>query len=370
MRRGLISWSREEVAVQVLDARVARLQERMQAEGLEAILAYAAFDRPAAVSWLTHFVPYWNEALLVVFSAGPPVLLASFSKRMHPWIREVCHVGEILGAPGLVRSAADLLKERIPGAKRIGVINRDALPWTVAEPIVGAVRGDALVDATDVFSAVRQPADAAEILLAERATRIASRAFDSIPKGAASASDVLAAMEQAARLEGAEEVILRIAPDLAQAGVLRRMEGNAALGSRYALECSLAYKATWIRVTRSRSLGATPRTWDAASRWLRKAVSTIDEVGVAAGPAHREPAPGRLDTWALEASIDSRPLSVVSAGGASAAANAAPVSRGLRAGSLATLSLRLELADGPWLASAPLVVGATGEAARGLEPPL
>jgi len=40
MRRVLISWSREEVAAQVLDARVARLQARMQAEGMQAVLAY------------------------------------------------------------------------------------------------------------------------------------------------------------------------------------------------------------------------------------------------------------------------------------------------------------------------------------------
>ena len=39
--------------------------------------------------------------------------------------------------------------------------------------------------------------------------------------------------------------------------VLRRIECEAALGSRYALECSLVYKATWIRVRRCRSLGAT-----------------------------------------------------------------------------------------------------------------
>lgn len=368
MRRGLISWSREEVAEQVLDARVARLQQRLQAEGMEALLAYTAFDRPAAVSWLTHFVPYWNEALLAVFPSGAPVLLASFSKRVHPWIREVCHVGEILGAPALGRATADLLKQRIPGASRIGVINRDGLPWPLAEPIAGAVRSGALVDATDLFAAVRQPADAAEIRLAERAASIASHAFDSIPKSATKASEVLAAMDRTARLEGAEEVILRIAPDLADAAVLRRMEGDTALGSRYALECSLAYKATWIRATRSLSLGAAPRSWEAASGWLREAVATIDEAGVAAGPAHRSAAPGRLDGWAIEACVDSRPLSVVSAGGESHAAKATSAGGALRAGSLATLSLRLELADGPWFASVPLVVGTPGEAARSLDP--
>ena len=364
MRRGLISWSREEVSEQQFDARVARLQARMRAEAMDAVLAYTAFDRPAAVSWLTHFVPYWNEALLAVFPSGAPVMLASFSKRMHPWIREVCRVGEILGAPGLGRTAAGMLEERVPGAARIGVINRDLLPWSVAEPIVGAVGSDALVDATGMFASIRQPSDAAEIRLAEHAARIAAHGFESIPRDAAKTSEVLATMERAARLDGAEEVLLRIAPDLARSAVLQRIEGDSALGTCYAVECSLAYKATWIRLTRSR--GAAAPSWTPASQWLREAVATIDEAGVAAGPAHRTSAPGQVAAWAIEACVDSHPLSVISAGGTADAAKAAAAGGKLPAGSLATLSLRLELADGPWLASLPLLVGAAGEAARAL----
>jgi hypothetical protein len=83
MRRGLISWSRDEVPASVLEGRVARLQEQMRAVELGAVLIYTSFARPSAVAWLTHFVPYWNEALLVVFPTGAPVLLAAFSKRVH-----------------------------------------------------------------------------------------------------------------------------------------------------------------------------------------------------------------------------------------------------------------------------------------------
>src|SRR5258706_7806600 len=88
MRRGLISWSRDEVPPSVLEGRVARLQEQMRNADLGATLIYTSFARPSAVAWLTHFVPYWNEALLVVSATGAPVLLAAFSKRVHDWIRD------------------------------------------------------------------------------------------------------------------------------------------------------------------------------------------------------------------------------------------------------------------------------------------
>src|SRR6266581_2425524 len=168
MRRGLISWSREEVPAPVLERRVARLQNRMRDAGLGAVLVYTSFARPSAVAWLTHFVPYWNEALLVIFPTEAPVLLAAFSNRVHDWIRSVSHLGEVRSAPDLGPAAAAFLKERSPEPARIGVIELDALPWSVAEAMAKPGSGVELVDATGVFASVRQPADESEVLLARR----------------------------------------------------------------------------------------------------------------------------------------------------------------------------------------------------------
>lgn len=360
MRRGLISWSREEVPAAVLDERVARLQRAMRAEGLDAALAYTSFAQPAAVSWLTHFVPYWSEAMLAVFATGAPVLLASLTKRVHPWIREVSHVGEVVAAPKLGRAAAKLVTERFKEPARIGIVDRDAMPWSVAETLNEPRVGMTLVDATALFAGIRQPADDAEIGLARRASDIAAGAFAAIPPGAQRASEVLAAMEQAARLKGAEEVILRIAPNLGSSAVLRRIEGEAPLGSRYSVELSLAYKATWIRVARSLSPNGEPDAWKHASRWFAEAVSTLDEKGVAAGPGARAAPPGALSSWTVEACTDSRPLSICAWGAVPGEAAARPAGVNLPNGSLAVLSLRLDLDDGPWHAGSPFVVGGPG----------
>src|SRR5882672_4233622 len=163
MRRGLISWSRDEVPPAILEGRVARLQEQMPAAELGVVLVYTSFARPSAVAWLTHFVPYWNEALLVVQPSGAPALLAAFSKRVHDWIRSVSHLGEVRSAPDLGRAAVNLLEERLPKPSSVGVLELDALPWPVAEPLLESAFGRGLVDATDLFSAIRQPADEPEI---------------------------------------------------------------------------------------------------------------------------------------------------------------------------------------------------------------
>lgn len=360
MRRGLISWSREEVPESVLDHRVARLQEAMRAQGLGVVFAYTSFAQPAAVSWLSHFIPYWGEALLAVFPSGKPVLLAALTKRVHAWIRDVSHVGEVVSAPKLGRAAAKLVKERFKEPACIGIVDRDAMPWSVAEALNEPRVGMRLVDATALFAGIRQPADEAEIGLARRASGIAAGAFAAIPPGARRASEVLAAMEQAARLDGAEEVILRIAPDLASSAVLGRIEGDAPLGARYSVELSLAYKATWIRMARSLSPNGEPGEWKHASRWFAQTVSTLDEKGVRAGLGERAAPPGALASWTVEACTDSRPLSICAWGAAPGEAGAKPAGVNLPNGSLAVLSLRLDLDDGPWHAGSPFVVGGPG----------
>jgi len=237
MRHGLIAWSRDEVPASALDARVAKLQAAMRKEALDCVLVYSSFARPAAVAWLTHFVPYWNDALLAVFPDGAPVLLAAFSKRMNPWIHETSRVGEVRAAPDLGKGAAALLAEK--GVSRVGVVELDALPWRIAQPIADPTRDAELVDASRVFSDVRHPADAFELALARRAAQIARRALDAAADGSRLASHALAAAEKSARLEGAEDVIARLAPDLREDATLVRMEGDAPLGARWALELTV-----------------------------------------------------------------------------------------------------------------------------------
>jgi hypothetical protein len=350
MRRGLISWSREEMPVAVLDKRLARLQAAMRAENLGAVLAYTSFAQPAAVHWITNFTPYWSEALLVVLPEGAPVLLASLTKRVHPWIREVSHIVEVLMAPRLGPGAVKLLAEKIGSDARIGVIGLDSLPWPVAEPLFSANPGERVVDAGAMFAALRQPADAEERALAVRAAAIGRAALDAAPAHARQASELTAAIEAAARLAGAEEVLQRIAPDLRSSAALLRMEGDAALGARHAVEVSVAYKGAWVRVSRSVASAAAPASWKAAEEWFAAVVARIGEVRDGQLPIA---APGQLVQWSLEASVGLRPLTVVMAQGRAATFALPP-------GSLAVFSVRLALEDGDWHCAAPLVMAEPG----------
>src|SRR5262245_61920458 len=99
MRRGLISRSPAELPDAALDARLARVRTAMGEAGFDALLLYTNNTRPAGVSWLTGFVPYWSEALLVVPRARAPVLVAALSYRGRRWLERTRRGAEGVRGP-------------------------------------------------------------------------------------------------------------------------------------------------------------------------------------------------------------------------------------------------------------------------------
>ncbi|MGE3936395.1 MAG: hypothetical protein AB7F67_24240 [Rhodospirillaceae bacterium] len=348
MRRGLIEWSRDEVPEAVLAARVARLQAAMAKAGLDAVLLYTSFTRPAWVSHFTQFVPYWSEGFAVVLPDGLPAIALSMSKRVQGWIAEVSRAGEVMCAPQPGRAAAAIVRRRFPDAVRVGVADLPALPTGAVTPAIAALGAETVVDATAACLAARLPADDAERALGRTAAMLAKAAIDVAWEGRPADSAAFhAAAERAARESGCEEVQTLFAPDLGADGRLRRIEGTAPLADRFAVQVSLGYKGVWSRIGRSLSRGTPPAAWPAAAAGFEEAAATLraDASPAAALEAalarHKS---GMLERWCVEGCAGGLPLSVL-------ASNEKAGRPSRHAGAPVVLTARLRTDDGWWLRS-------------------
>jgi Creatinase/Prolidase N-terminal domain len=248
MRRGLISRSVVELPDAVLEARLLRMRAAMRADGLDALLVYTNNTRPAGVSWLTGFVPYWSEALLVVPADGAPYLVAALSFRVKSWIERVSRIGDILHHPRIgLRAGQQIVAARKDAA--VGIVDFDGLPAGIAADLREAGPDLRLTDASALFATLRSTADPAEIALASKAAAIAQAALAQAT--GASLNAMIAAVERHARLLGAEEIYIAAAPDLARDARFMRIEGEPRLGKHFALRATVAYKGAWIRLIRS-----------------------------------------------------------------------------------------------------------------------
>jgi Xaa-Pro aminopeptidase len=249
MRRGLIAWSKAELPESVFEARLQRLRAAMAAEKLDALVVYTNNTRTAGVSWLTAFVPYWAEGLLVVPLSGDPLLTMAFSNRIVGWGKSVSHVARFEGGarPGL--AAGKYLADC--GIRHVGVADFDGLRAAVANDMTETATDAQFVDATALFERVRTQPDAAEIALTAKAGSIGQRALSLAIGSEARIGEALAAVDHEARLLGAEEVYMAAAPDLDRDPRFRRIEGTAETGRSFALRATLAYKGHWVRMTRT-----------------------------------------------------------------------------------------------------------------------
>jgi hypothetical protein len=345
MRRGLIARSLVELPDAVFDARLDRVRAAMQAAELDALVIYTNNTRPAGVSWLTGFVPYWSEAVLVVPRQGGPYLVAALSFRVKPWIERVSRLADVLHTPRIGLKAAQQLAATQADAA-VGIVDFDGFPAGIAEDLRAGGPKLTLHDASALFTALRGVADPAEIALATTAAAIGRRALFAAEGDNLNA--MIAAVESEARQLGAEEIYLAAAPDLERDTRFRRIEGEAELGRTFALRATVAYKGSWIRLVRCAC--ETTIAQEAAERFAR---------AVAFLPGDR----GFNGPWLVEGCRMAQPLDPLI--GSRLGEGHPPLS-----GALVSVQAALAIDGQTVLLGAPALIGQAGEASSLIADPL
>lgn len=336
MRRGLIARSPAELPDAALDARLNRVRAAMARDNLDALIVYTNNTRPAGVSWLTGFVPYWSEALLVVPRQGEPVLVVALTFRVKSWIERTSRVADVIHTPRIGLEAGRRIAAQKPDAA-VGVVDLDGLSVGIADDLIEGGPRLVLTDASALFAAARAPADATEFGLTAAAAAIACHALRQIPHDGSHLGAMLAAAEAAARQQGAEEIYLAAAPDLACDHRLRRIEGDVACGTRFAVRASVAYKGSWVRFTQT--FGCGPAASEAAMERFVAAVKALPDAGGFAG----------FTSWLVEGCRLAQPLEPLMGSGVAPTA----VSPGM----LVSAQGCVDIDGGPVLVGAAAVIG-------------
>lgn len=351
MRHGLMAWDPSELPAATLEARLQCLKSAMQAANNRTLLLYSHFGRPGAVTWLTGFTPYWNDALVMVGTDRPaPIIVTSMSHRNQKWIESMAPCSFVVTTPAPGKWIGQLLGA-LGRSEQVCVLERDMLPRRIVDELLSEARELQWSDAGDLVDRARAPSDDAEKALFFRAGFIARSALDTVNVSVSNGYELSARVDRAARLSGAEEVLIAIAPDLSTSAALARPVVR--LADRFAVRVSLAYKGVWVRCTRTfdradentAQLTAAEHGFQRLLANLCEAVSLEGQVIAAFGSTNR----GAMQ-WSAEKAVGTRPLEAI--GGI-----------GIRPGvilhrdELIVLNLRLMIGGRSWLAAGPAIVG-------------
>jgi Xaa-Pro aminopeptidase len=347
MRRGLMGWNAEELPVAAIEARLGKLRAAMQSAGMDAFVVYTNNVRPAAVCWLTGFTPYWSDALLLVGKTGAPVFATALSKRVSEWIKTTDPVSDIVNTP----KPGALMGERLAKdkANRVGVLEFDTLPAGLADDMANAAPNVEWADGTTLFAGLRRAVDEPERKLLVRANAIALAALKEAETGNAKDAGALAGLiEQNARLAGAEETYIAVAPDLTADRRLNRTSQPTPLKDRFAVRASIAYKGCWVRRTRTFANDAAK-----ADAWLDGIVRSIEvgkPIGAQLSGKVKELPGASLTSWFIETCWGSYPLMAIAA--MHAGGKDTPT-----IGQFLVLTVELTIDGTPWIGAVPLIVG-------------
>jgi Xaa-Pro aminopeptidase len=340
MRRGLISWSRTELPESVLDGRVARVQAAMVQARIDALAVYSDPSRTAGASWLSAFVPYWNRGILIVSKTGRPILFTGMSNRVHGWIKRNANLADVVYSTDLGGDAAKFIARGAPQAI-IAVPDMSAVPGPVTEGLT--TTGATIVDGTALLARQHASADPAELALFFRAAAIAHASLATLHTGEADAGTLIAEVDGEARRRGAEEAYIAIAPDLARNRSLYRLEGAAKVSDRFAVRASIAYKGTWVRMTRTLSRDAGNGTTAAEEQFAAAVAALPDPTALT-----------RFKSWLIEGCHATQPLEAL-------AGNMVAEAIGIAPGAVVSVQATIDTPGGAMLMGAPVLIGCAGE---------
>ncbi len=316
MRRGWMEWLPQEVPEEFLRGRVAQVAAACRANGAEALLLYASFTRPAQVCALTHFVPFWSQAMLAVTAGGRTMLTMATTGRTVQWIRSASCVDEVVVGPDVGGTAGGWLSSQGLG----GAVAVAGLPDLPQSALAGLRRAlpQADVREANAWYAPLEAGFGPAPAVAQRAQQLARDGLALVTtRPFRGAHDIVAAIDGHCRAMGAEEVAVWLAPDLARSSTLQRLEGDTILGERFAVQVSLAYKGCWLRIAgsygRSGSTSIELPECASARSEVQQGRQGASAVDLAKGAARA--ATAVLDDWSLESRRGGLPLAVMAAAG-------------------------------------------------------
>jgi creatinase/prolidase-like protein len=351
MRRGLMAWDENELPKAALIERIEGLRAAMARGGLDGFIFYTNLVQPSAVTYLTGFTPYWSDGLLLVPKSGAPAFATALSKRVANWISSTNPVSEIFNTPK--PGAAVGRRLAADSCRRVGVLELDRLPGGLYDEIADAAPLVELVDGSAVFATLRRRIDSAERGLILRADALAVAALAQVsPHCAADAGAAAGLVEKHARLQGAEEAYIAVAPDLAADRRMIRASGPLSLADQFALRASVAYKGSWVRRTRTFAKDAAGnRAVARADAWFEKLVTSIvagQPIGAQLSARVQELPGASVKSWMAESPIGSFPLQAT-------ASSRAPERDGMPEGGFLVLTIELAWDGLPWLGAAPVL---------------
>jgi Xaa-Pro aminopeptidase len=246
LKRGLITWDREEIPFRVFGDRIDAFRDVLRQRGLPAGAVYSDLWRANQVRSLQNFMPYFNRALLIVPVAGEPTLLCGLSPRVYKWIQSVTPITEVRAGKNFAGPLEELATDR--GWSSIGILDEAGLPFDMHAALMNTHLELVNVE-SETFECPAM--DAMELAMRRKSVEMARVVLESeIAYGAGRVDyELVGHLERFLRRAGAEDLIVLVGHDGGSPSPSR----GRSLEEEFSVSLALEYRGHWTRISRTHS---------------------------------------------------------------------------------------------------------------------
>jgi Xaa-Pro aminopeptidase len=203
-------------------ARIAKIQEGLEREGLNALLVYGDEYRKENLRYVSNFWPIFERAVCVIPRSGEPILACApegeqYAREMSVWsdvrnIKEFACVSvteEIEYPLATFSSLHDIIADAVGHGNQLGIVGVWDIPAPIFQRIEHAVPGVRINDAAFLLNEMRLVKSPAEIACLREAGRQACEGYKKLLEYAVPGNTetmAAGAAEGAARMAGAEGI--------------------------------------------------------------------------------------------------------------------------------------------------------------------
>jgi Xaa-Pro aminopeptidase len=170
--------------------RIARLQQGMAKEGLDAVMVYGDEYRKENLRYVSNFWPIFERGACVIPGSGAPILAGApegqqYAREMSVWsdVRNVkefacVSVAEEIDYPlAQFSSFKEILGEALGGGRRLGLVGQWDIPAPIFERVQAAAPNAEIIDASPILNRMRLIKTPAEIACLREAGRQACEGY-------------------------------------------------------------------------------------------------------------------------------------------------------------------------------------------------
>lgn len=206
--------------------RIERIQNAMDAEGLDAMMVYGDEYRKEQLRYVCNFWPIFERGACFIPRRGTPILAGApegerYAREMSVWddlrnIKEFACVSvpeEIDYPLAKFSSLREILRETLAGGKRLGLVGRWDMPGPIFDRVRNSIDGLEIIEADPILRTLRLTKSPAEIACLRKAGQIACIGYEKLIGAAVPGNTELMAAgagEGAARAAGAETIVFMV----------------------------------------------------------------------------------------------------------------------------------------------------------------